>query len=43
MLLCMKLLCTLGLKLRANPFHPLKTLRGDLGLEQDREDIKGIE
>lgn len=43
MLLCMKLLCTLGLKLQANPFHPLRTLPGDLGLEQDREDIKGIE
>lgn len=43
-LLCVKLLFTLGLKLQANPFHPvLRTQPGALGLERSREDVKGTE
>jgi len=41
--LCVKLLCTRGLRLQANPAHPvLRTLLGAFGQEGGREDAKGL-
>lgn len=42
-LLCVKLLCTRGLKLQENPFHPvLRSLLGAFGLGRCRKDVKGV-
>lgn len=43
MSLCVKLLRTCGLKLQANPFHPvLRSLLGAFGLGRGRKDVKGV-